>query len=93
MAKIENSFGDPDQERMAPTQLHALKIMAGMTAKEDMAKFEMLAGRTRFNNATLEEAYIQGLPHPILSKVHSQTMLPSRLNGWKVVVHNLDQLY
>ena len=43
---------------MAHTQLHVLKIMAGMTADEYMANFEMLARRTSYYEATLEDAYI-----------------------------------
>ena len=39
-------------------QLHALKLMAGMMAEEYMAKFEMLAGSTRFNNVALWDVYI-----------------------------------
>src|SRR5882724_7470295 len=39
LANIQNTFGDPDQERTACTQLHALPMMAGMTAEEYMAKF------------------------------------------------------
>jgi len=33
-AGIERTFGDPDLERMAHAQLHALKIMMGITADE-----------------------------------------------------------
>ena len=47
---------------MAHTQLHALKMTPGMTTEEYMANFEMLTGRTGFNEAALEDAYIQGLP-------------------------------
>jgi len=78
---------------MAHMQLHTLKMMVGMMAEEYTAKFEMLAGRTRFNDVALEDVYVQGLLHLILLKVYSQTMLLSRLNEWKMVIHNLDQLY
>jgi len=81
---MEMAFGDPDQERMACTQLHTLKMMTCMVAEENTAKFEMLAGRTRFNDTTLEDTFVQGLPHSILLKVYSQTMLPFRLNNWKM---------
>ena len=43
---------------MACTQLHALKMTPGMTAEEYTAKFEMLTGRTSFNKAALEDAYV-----------------------------------
>ena len=46
LAAIERTFGDPDCKRTACTQLHALKITAGMTADEYMANFEMLVERT-----------------------------------------------
>src|SRR5882724_2640092 len=55
LANIENTFSDPDQERMAHMQLHGLKMMVDMMAKEYMAKFEMLAGRTRFDDVGLED--------------------------------------
>jgi len=77
---------------MACTQLHALKMMPGMTAEEYMANFEMLAGRTSFNEAALEDAYVQGLPQSILLKVYSQTSLLSGMDNWKAVVCNLDHL-
>ena len=43
---------------VACTQLHTLKMMPGMTAEQYMDKFEMLAGRTRFNNTALEDMYV-----------------------------------
>jgi len=92
LAFIERTFGDPNWERMAHTQLHALKIMPGMTAEEYMANFEMLSGRTGFNKVALEDAYIQGLSQSILLKVYSQTSLLSGMNSWKAVIHNLDCL-
>jgi len=57
LAAIERTYGDPDHDRMAPTQLHALNMMAGMTTDEYTANFEMLAGRS-FNEEVLEDAYI-----------------------------------
>jgi len=67
-------------------------MTVGMMAEEYMAKFEMLAGTTGFNDMTLEDAYIRGLSHLILLKVYSQTTLLSRLNKSKTVIHNLDWL-
>jgi len=60
MAALKRTFGDPDQERTAYAQLHALKMTMGMTADKYMAKFEMLMGRTGFNEAALEDAFIRG---------------------------------
>ena len=92
LAAIERTFGDPDHERMAHNLLHVLKMTAGMTADEYTANFEMLTWRTSFNEATMEDAYIQGLPQSILQKVYSQTSLPSGMDNWKMVVHNLNHL-
>ena len=61
------------------------KMTTGMMADEYMAKFKMLSGRTGFNEAALEDTFIWGLPQPILSKVYSQTSLPSGLDNWKTV--------
>jgi len=58
LANIEMAFSDPGQERTACIQLHALKMTMGMMAEENMAKFEMLAGITGFNDTALEDMYI-----------------------------------
>ena len=92
LMSIKRTFGDPDRERMACTQLHALKMTPGMTTEEYMANFEMLARRTSFNEAALEDAYVCGLPQSILLRVYSQTSLQSGMDNWKAVVHNLDCL-
>src|SRR5882724_1150647 len=77
----------------ACSQLHALKMTTGMTADEYTAKFKMLADRTGFNDAALEDAFIQGLPQSILFKVYLQTSLPSGLYNWKTIICNLDCLH
>src|SRR5882724_8993120 len=92
LASIERTFGDPEWERTACTQLHALRMTLGMTAEEYMASFEMLSTWTSFNKAALKDMYICGLPQVILLKVYSQTSLPLGLASWKAVVCNLDQL-
>src|SRR5882724_1666516 len=66
LTSIKKTFGDLDRERTAHTKLHALKMMPSMTAEEYMANFEMLSRRTGFNEAVLDDAYIQGLPQSIL---------------------------
>jgi len=38
--------------------IHALRMTPGMTAEEYMANFEMISGRTGFNDTTLEDAYV-----------------------------------
>src|SRR5882724_7606455 len=93
LSSIERTFGDPDQERTACAQLHALKMTAGMTADEYTARFEMLSDRTGFNDAALEDVFIRGLPQLILFKVYSQTSLLSVLDNWKTVICNLDCLH
>src|SRR5882724_6599384 len=40
LTSIKKTFGDPYRERMACTQLHALKMTPGMTTEEYMANFE-----------------------------------------------------
>ena len=90
LAGIERTFGNPDQERMVHAQLHALKMMTGMMPDKYIAKFEMLAGRTGFNEVALEDTFIQSLPQLILSNFYSQTL---GLDNWKTVVYNLDHLH
>src|SRR5882724_864428 len=92
LSSIERTFEDPDRERTACAQLHALKMTTGMTADEYMARFEMLADRTGFNDAALEDTFIHGLPQLILFKVYLQTSLPSGLDNWKAIVQDLDCL-
>src|SRR5882672_905270 len=93
LAGITRTFGDPDLERTVHAQLHALKMTMGMMADEYTARFEMLAGRTGFNEEALEDTFIRHLPQSILFKVYSQTSLPSGLDNWKTIVCNLDCLH
>ena len=58
-----------------------------------MAWFEMLVGRTGFNDAALEDIYVRGLPNSILQKIFTQVTLPNGLAAWKTVVRNLDRLH
>ena len=90
---VEKTFGDPDRAWMARTQLHKLKMTPGNMAEDYIAQFEILAGRTGFNNIALEDAYVRGLPHSILQKVFVQTTLPKGLEEWKTVIQNLDRLH
>src|SRR5882724_8830256 len=76
LSSIEKTFGDPNRERTAHAQLHTLKMTVGMMADEYTVRFKMLADRTGFNDAALEDAFIRGLPQSILFKVYSQTSLP-----------------
>ena len=46
----------------------------------------MLMGRTGFNDAALEDIYVQGLPNSILQKIFTQVTLPNGLAAWKMVV-------
>src|SRR6266481_9839435 len=85
LANIERTFGDPDWARMACMQLHKLKMTQAMMAEDYMARFEVLTGRTGFNNEALEDAYTWGLPYLILQKAYAQTALPNSLDGWKKV--------
>ena len=89
----KKTFGDPDRARMACTQLHNSKMIPGTTAEDYTARFEMLAGRTGFNDEALEDTYIRGLPNSILQKVFAQVTLPTGLDTWKTVVRNLDRLH
>src|SRR6266481_7043608 len=75
------------------TQLHELKMTLGTTAEDYTARFEMLAGRTSFNDEAFKDAYVWGLPHSILQKVFAQTTLPKGLEGWNTVIWNLDRLH
>ena len=58
LENVEKSFGDPDRARIARAQLHDLKMTPGTTAEDYSGRFEMLAGRTGFNDEALEDAYI-----------------------------------
>ena len=58
-----------------------------------MAQFEMLTGRTGFNDAALKDIYVRGLPNSILQKIFAQVTLPNSLAAWKTVVRNLNCLH
>ena len=55
---------------MAHAQLHEVKMVPGITAEDYTARFDMLTGRTGFNNAVLKDIYIWGLPNSILHSDH-----------------------
>ena len=86
LESVEKTFGDPDQAQTACAQLHELRMTPGTTAEDYTAQFEMLAGRTGFNNAALKDIYVQGLPNSILQKIFAQVTLPNGLAAWKMVV-------
>ena len=65
----------------------------GTTAEDYTAQFEILAGRTGFNDAALEDIYIWGLPNSILWKIFTQVTLPNGLAAWKMAVQNLNRLH
>jgi len=60
--------------------------MTGMTANEYTAKFEVLVGRTSFNEAALEDSFIQGLPQLILQGLLSRMGFPTRLKSKRVEI-------
>jgi hypothetical protein len=91
--RVEEAFGDPDRARTARTKLHHLKMTSGMSADEYTAQFEILAGRTGFNDAALEDAYSRGLPTIILDKIHAQPSLPTDLKAWKESACQIDRNY
>src|SRR3979490_196473 len=88
--KVEEAFGDPDRARTAHTKLHDLKMTSNMSADDYTAQFEILAGRTGFNDEALKDAYARGLPVMILDTVHTQPSLPSNLKAWKEAACQID---
>ena len=86
LESVEKTFGDPDRARTARTQLHELKMAPGTMAEDYTAWFEMLVGRTGFNDAALKDIYVWGLPNSILQKIFTQVTLPNGLAAWKTVV-------
>ena len=62
-------------------------------AEDYTAWFEMLVGRTSFNDAALEDIYVWGLPNSILQKIFAQVTLAKGLAAWKMVVRNIDCLH
>ena len=65
--------------------------MSKMSADDYTAQFEILAGRTGFNDEALEDAYARGLPAMILDKIHAQPSLPSNLKAWKEATCQIDR--
>ena len=55
----------------------------GMSANDYTAQFGILAGRTGFNDAALNDVYSCGLSTIIPDKVHAQPSLPTNLRAWK----------
>ena len=90
---VKKTFGDPDRAWTACTQLHELKMTPGTMAEDYTAQFEMLAGRTSFNNAALKDIHVWGLPNSILQNIFAQVTLPNSLAAWKTVILNLNHLH
>ena len=86
LESIKKTFRDPDQAWTAHAQLHELRMTPSTMAEDCMAQFEMLVGRTGFNDAALEDIYVRGLPNSILQKIFAQVTLPNGLAAWKMVV-------
>ena len=93
LESVEKTFRDPDWAWTACAQLHELKMTSSTMAEDYMAQFEMLVGRTSFNDVALEDIYVQSLPNSILQKIFAQVTLPNSLAAWKTVVRNLDHLH
>jgi len=93
LMSIENTFRDPDRERMAHTQLHAHKNwLPGMTQRNTWptlrcSQKDQLQPKQPWRMPTSED-----VPQSILLKVYSQTSLPSSMDNWKAAVCNLDCL-
>ena len=86
LENVEKTFGDPDRAQTAWAQLHELKMMPGTTAEDYTAQFEMLVGRTGFNDTALEDIYVWGLPKLILQKIFAQVTLTNGVAAWKTVI-------
>ena len=86
LERVKKTFRDLDWARMAHAQLHELKMTPGTMAEDYTAQFEMLVGRTGFNNTALEDIYVWGLPNSILQKIFTQVTLPNGLAAWKTVI-------
>ena len=93
LESVEKTFRDLDWAQMAHAQLHELKMTLDTTAEDYMAQFEMLTGRTSFNNTALKDIYVQGLPNSILQKIFTQVTLPNGLAAWKTVIQNINCLH
>ena len=61
-----------------------------MSADEYTIQFEILVGRTSFNDVALEDAYSWGLSTAILIKIHAQPTLPADLKAWKKAACQID---
>ena len=62
-----------------------------MSTDEYTAQFEILAGRTNFNDAALEDAYSRGLSIAILDRIHAQPTLPTDLKAQKEAACQIDR--
>ena len=76
-------FEDPNHSRTACIKLHNLRMSLSMSADEYTSQFEILAGRTNFNEAALEDVYSRELSAAILDKIYAQLTLPVDLKSWR----------
>src|SRR3979490_636517 len=68
-------------------------MTSNMSADEYTVQFEILVGRTGFNDEALEDTYAWGLPAMILDKIHAQPLLPSNLKAWEEAACQIDCNY
>ena len=83
LESVKKTFRDPDWAQIARTQLHELKMMLGTTIEDYMAQFQMLMGRTGFNNAGPEAIYVWGLPNSILQKIRRFSLRLLSPTAWQ----------
>jgi Retrotransposon gag protein/Zinc knuckle len=91
LVAFESTFGEPDWEFTAQSQLRNLK-QGKMSPEEYTAHFDALASQTGFGEEALINAYQWGLNEWLLEKMHLSN-LPETLRGWKDTVWQLDNLY
>lgn len=90
--RFEDAFGDSDRKAKSRQKLQELRMTSTMTAEEYTAAFEVLAGRTGFDDEALTHFYERGLHSRLVEKIHLSD-LPTSLEEWKKSATRLDNLY
>jgi hypothetical protein len=83
-------FGHPDEAQHARNELQTLQ-QGKKTVEEYVAEFETVAPRTKWDDATLEFFFVEGLNSRVREKLETAENPPVNLEAWKERAGRVDR--
>ena len=84
---IKDQFGDPDLIATAQRKIHVLRQTGSV--EEYTQEFNIIKGRTGFDETALIAIYKNGLNQTILELIYNRDTLPQNLTTWQTVAIRL----